>query len=445
MDKKNLNRRDFIRGAAISSVGLVAAACAPSPAPTTAPAEEAPAEEPAEEEPVEEEPAGEVAVPTKDSIVIGGARPLSGPNAVYEETAFGPIYKMWIEEVNAKGGIYVEEYGKQLPIAEPIIYDDTSDLGTMTRLVEKLIVEDKVDFVLPPASTAFLFAAAPIFNKYEYILLGAEGGATTIRDQLPSLPYFFGVLNFSDHNQMPVMADIFEEVGVKRVGIMFLQDLHGIEYSGVATTELGKRGIDVVMVKSVPFEIQDVSPILKEAQAAEVDAFLTCCYPPQNCLATSQAMEIGFNPGVFLTGPGANFASYQLAFGPAAEGVMGYGAWNCKSSEAAGEFCEKFFARWSPDILDWWGHLPYYGGLQFFEQAIEKAGTLDQTVIKDVMASETFETVLGPTWFEGGLLAVDCYAGQIGQWQNGIFEVVDPGEHRTADPIYPKPAWPPPT
>ena len=124
---------------------------------------------------------------------------------------------------------------------------------------------------------------------------------------------------------------------------------------------------------------------------------------------------------------------------------MGYGAWNCKSSPAAAEFCDKFIARWGEAILDWWGHLPYYGGLQFLEQAIEKAGTLDQTKVRDVMATETFETVLGPTWFEGGLLAVDCYAGQIGQWQSGVFEVIDPGENRTADPIYPKPAWPAPT
>jgi branched-chain amino acid transport system substrate-binding protein len=457
MDTKGLTRREFLRGAALTSVGLVAAACAPTPAPTEAPVKEpveAPAEEAEEaptEVPVEEAPTEMPAViPTKEKIVFGGARPLSGPSTIYEETAFGPIYKMWIEEVNAKGGIYVEEYGKQLPIAEPIIYDDKSDLGTMTRLVEKLIVEDQVDFVLPPASTAFLFAAAPIFNKYEYILLGAEGGATTITDLLPTLPYFFGVLNYSDHNQMPVLADIFEELGVESVGIMFIQDLHGIEYSGVAVTEMGARDIDVKLVKSVPFDVQDVSSILKEAEAANVDAFLSCAYPQQNFLAIGQAMALGYNPKAFLTGPGACFSVCRDSFGPAAEGIMGYGAWNCKSSDAAAEFCDKFIARYGGDeIMDWWGHLPYYGGLQFLEQAIEKAGTLDQSVIRDVMATETFDTVLGPTWFEsvgggGCLLAVDCYAGQIGQWQSGVFEVIDTGEKRTADPIYPKPPWPAP-
>ena len=67
------------------------------------------------------------------------------------------------------------------------------------------------------------------------------------------------------------------------------------------------------------------------------------------------------------------------------------------------------------------------------------------------MATEHFETILGDTWFDmtaggegGGQLAKECAPGQVGQWQNGIFEVIDLGEKRTAAPIYPKPSWPAP-
>jgi hypothetical protein len=34
------------------------------------------------------------------------------------------------------------------------------------------------------------------------------------------------------------------------------------------------------------------------------------------------------------------------------------------------------------------------------------------------------------------------HPGEIGQWQNGSWEIIDPGNKRTAAPIYPKPAWP---
>jgi len=100
----------------------------------------------------------------KDKIVIGAARPLSGPLKTIGDYAFGPIMTMWAEEVNAAGGIYVKEYGKKLPV-ELKVYDDTSDLGTSTRLIEKLILEDHVDFLFPNCSTAFLYASAPLANK----------------------------------------------------------------------------------------------------------------------------------------------------------------------------------------------------------------------------------------------------------------------------------------
>ena len=49
---------------------------------------------------------------------------------------------------------------------------------------------------------------------------------------------------------MPVLADVFEEVGVKSVAINFIEDLHGIEYSGEASKEFSKKGIEVRMIKS---------------------------------------------------------------------------------------------------------------------------------------------------------------------------------------------------
>jgi len=210
-----------------------------------------------------------VAVPmnafAKDSIRIGAARPISGPLSFFEASGYGPLYKMWVKEINAKGGIFVKEFGKKLPI-EMIVYDDKSDMGTTTRLMEKLILEDKVDFLFPPASTAFLFAAAAVAKKYNYVLIGAEGGATSMEKNLPSMPGLFLTLQYSNRYEMPALAEIFAEKGVKTVAIMYVEALHGIEYQSHATMEFAKKGIDVVMLKGAPSESKDVSTILKEAK-----------------------------------------------------------------------------------------------------------------------------------------------------------------------------------
>ncbi len=377
----------------------------------------------------------------KKAIRIGASRSITGPLEIFEKTAFGPIYKMWADEVNASGGIYIKEYNKKLLI-ELIVYDDKSDLNEMTKNLEKLVTEDKVDILLPPCGTSFLFAAAPIVNKYKYVLIGAEGGASKIKEIITGLPYVFSTLSFSDHNQLPVLADILESLNVKKAAIAFISDLHGIEYSGVAVPQLALKGIDVVLIKSFPIGIKDLSPILKEAKNANVDAFLCFAYPDENILATKQSMEIGFNPKVFLTGPGSNFEFYKQIFGKASEGVMGFGAWNTKVSPEHKELADKIIKLYGEQTLDWWGHDIYYGSLQFLQQAIEKAGTLNQEKLREVVATEKFNTILGQTWFdEKHLLAIECYTGQVGQWQNGIFEVIGPENKSTAKPIYPKPKW----
>ena len=95
--------------------------------------------------------------------------------------------------------------------------------------------------------------------------------------------------------------------------------------------------------------------------------------------------------------------------------------------------------------MDWWGHNAYYAGLQVLQEAIEKTGTLDNTKITnpDYIKANHFTTVMGDTFFTNQELDASCYAGQVGQWQNGYPEVVDVGALRTAPPVYPKPDWAP--
>jgi branched-chain amino acid transport system substrate-binding protein len=381
------------------------------------------------------------APPTKDKIVIGIATSLTGPLAVIRSAGFQPIYEMWVDDVNADGGIYVAEYGKKLPI-QMLVYDDKGDVGTMTKLTEKLILEDKVDFLFSACGTGFLFAQAPIANKYGYILIGEEGGSKSLFE-MGGLPYFFSTLN-TDIQQMPVLAEIFAECGVKTAYITFLEDLHGVEYSGTAVTDFALKGIDVVAVKSLPWGLADFSPTVLAAQASGADAFCSFAYPDQVMPITGTSMALGYNPKAYFLSVGPYGFFFKDAFGTAGvEGVMGCGAWNEKCSPAAKEFSEKYTARFHT-AANYWGGTIFYASLQILQQAIEKAGTLDQKKIADIMHTEKFNTVLGPTWFDGIFYALECYPGQIGQWQKGVFEVIDPGAKRTAAPEYPKPAWPAP-
>jgi branched-chain amino acid transport system substrate-binding protein len=380
------------------------------------------------------------AAPAKDKIRVGWVTSLSGVNAPGVMDTSGNVYKMWVEEVNAKGGLMIKEYGKRLPL-DVTMYDDKSDVGTMTKLLEKTIVEDKVDLIFSPWDTAFLFAAAPIATKHKKVLLGGSGGALKVKSIISKLPYFFQVLNFCD-TQIPPLAQIFSELGVKSVYIAYIQDLHGLEYNEVAQKEFPKKGIKIVAAKSFPLDAQDFTPLLKEAKASGADAFLAFLYPQNAFPATGQAMEIGYNPKAFYMTVGPCLAGYRDAFSAKGiDGVMGAGAWSAKTSAGAKDFFERYTKKWGKEP-EGWGTLFYYSSLQFFAQAIEEAGTLNNTKIRDIMAKKTYQTAMGPFNFTNNINL--NHPGEVGQWQNGVWEVIDPGAKRTAKPLYPKPEWAPP-
>ena len=387
----------------------------------------------------------------KNSIVIGGSRPITGHFALFEETGFGPVFRMWVSEVNAAGGIYVEEYGKKLPI-EVLLYDDGSDTATMLSNLDKLILDGVADILIPPCSTADLFAAVPrVCGGYGRLLIGAEGGAQALRDYVPDNPTFFGPINNSE-TQIPAMVEVLKELGCETAYICYVEDLYGVEYAGAAVPALNAANIEILANRGVAMDVSDMTAIITDAMHSGADAFLLLAYPDQIIPAIGTSIGMGYNPKAYVTGPGGNFEFMAHIF--PMEGVMGFGAWNAKSSPAAADYLSRFLAYVAanepndPETgaplagVDWWGHLPYYMSLQVLQQAIERAGTLDDAAIAHEIDVGKFQTVMGEVWFDNNILADECFVGNVGQWQDGIFEVVDVVRaNRTADPIV-KPAWP---
>jgi ABC-type branched-subunit amino acid transport system substrate-binding protein len=174
-------------------------------------------------------------------------------------------------------------------------------------------------------------------------------------------------------------------------------------------------------------------------------------YAAQFNPAVEIAMALDYNPKMMLGGPGVNTDNFHRdIFSPEiAHGIMGWGGWNAKSNPAAAAFLDMFLTT-SPGVnVDWWGHIWYFVILEVFEQALISAGTLDNLRVSEVLATETFDTSIGPIWYVNNSIAREAYLGNIGQWQYNaatgemVYEVVDVDRsQRTADPIVPKPPWP---
>jgi len=420
---------------------LLLVACGQESEETEAPTEQPVEEEAAPEEAVEEETAEEPELPpAPETIRIGNPIALTGPNSAGAGLSQVPSYDLWVEDVNADGGIYVAEYDAKIPV-EIIRYDDTSDIGTSVQLMEQLILEDEVDFIFPPWGTAFNFAIAPLATQYEMPVMGCTMSSLDLSAQADQFPYFFAILNQPD-TQGAGMVEVLQEVGVETVAIIRHDDLHGIELQSVVEPLLEDAGIEIVVNKSFPAGSEDVSQLLREVQTADPDALLAFSYPAETFLITGTLLEIEYSPKLFLGSVGIAFPVYPQIAGGAdvIEGVMGTGAWNPNVDvPGAQEYFDRHVAMFEAEP-DRWASASCYATGQVLQQAIEQAGTLDSVAVKDAIATGEFETILGTVYFENQIN--QTYPGSIGQWQNGEFEIIAPAENRTADIIYPKPAWP---
>ena len=409
----------------------------------------------------------------KDVITLRGVRPVTGVNAIFEQTAFGPQYRMWVNETNQAGGVYIKSLDRKVMV-DVQVYDDGSDITKTTQLFEQIVASEKPDLIIAPEGTASLFACSPIAQKYSYLLLAAEGGAKELEQYLPDNPNTFSILSYSE-TQVPALIKVFQEVGVQSVYCAYVMDLHGTEYWGATKKALNELGIEISGEEGVPLEGDfNSDAVVNNAMRSGADAFLVYTYPPGSIPITMSSAKLNYNPKMYLVGPGGCYDFFGLSvFGDpsniALDGMMGWGAWNEKSTAhgsqakeysdhfrdyyiANGEFWRFADGSFNPDgsvFQDWWGHICYYSVMQIMEQALANAGELmddgrinNLTLVEYVKGAE-FKTVMHESLrFTNNILTDDMYLGNIGQWQNGVFEVVDNDYRRTSDPWYPKPEWP---
>lgn len=364
-------------------------------------------------------------------VRIGYAISRTGPFAAGAQVSQEPNYILWAEQANAAGGLEVK--GKRRRI-ELIGYDDRSEIETAVRTYEKLMSSDKVDLILPPWGSAMNFAVAPLANRLGYPMLAPTALSRKLIDM--QLPYFFSLLQQPD-KMMGALVDLLAANGVKTIAVVYMDDLFGLENIAALNLALKGRGIEMIERKSYPLGVKDLSPVLRAIKDRSPDAFVGITYPPDTILVSRQSREIGFNPKLFYASVGTAFQLYRNVMGPGADGVLGMGSWNAKTSPGAKAYFEAHAKRFGKEP-DRWASGHAWAGLEILQQAVARVG-LDRKALRDHIARTEFPTIIGPVKFAGSENA--SVPGTVGQWIGGEFEVVWPANRATAKLETPKPNW----
>ncbi|OYU88868.1 MAG: twin-arginine translocation pathway signal protein [Bradyrhizobiaceae bacterium PARB1] len=380
------------------------------------------------------------AAQAQTSVKIGYAISRTGPAAGGAAVTSIPNYELWVKEVNAAGGLKLGD--KRVPI-EVVQYDDRSSAEEAAKALERLINQDKVDFILPPWGTGLNLAVGPILNKAGYPHLAS----TAVTDRAPELakrwPNSFWLLGTSADASKTLVELLVKLRGEGKIGdtvaMVSIADGFGIDLSAAARPALAAAKFKLAYDKTYPVGTQDLGPIVNEVKALNPDTFIAFSYPPDTIAITEQARISGFNPKVYYTGVGTAFPLFKQKFAANAEGVMGIGGWSGDSPAI-----KDYLARHKASAVngaepDRWASAVTFASLQMLQQAIERVGKVDRAaVIKDLQTG-SFDTVIGKVKFENNMPTNYWW---VGQWQGGEFYGVAPSANQGArQPILPKPAW----
>jgi branched-chain amino acid transport system substrate-binding protein len=378
-----------------------------------------------------------------DTIVFGAAVSLTGKTAKEGEyTRDG--YQFYVDTINAMGGISVA--GKKYKLAIKS-YDDESKSERTAQLVEKLINEDKVTFILGPYGSGPSGTAAPICEKYKIPMVEANGSAESIFSK--GYKFTFAVLSPAKLYLKGVIdLVLFKDKTVKTVAVLGENEPFSKEVASGAAEYAKEKGLHLVYQELYPSGTQDVSALLTSIKAMNPDIILGAGHLQDALLIVKQAKDLGVSPRAMGFSVGPSSPEFRENLKSNADYIFGATQWTealkyngndpWKTPKAyADAFRVKF-----PKYKD----IPYQvaestAAVLAFQRAIEKAGTLDPVKVRDAIAALDIMTFYGQIKFDGR--GINIYKPMaIEQLQpDGRKYTVFPATVAEKEALYPMPAW----
>ncbi len=373
----------------------------------------------------------------QQTIKMGMSAPKTGPLAGGATVTHWPNVKLWVHDVNSRGGLKLKNGRAKVEVIE---YDDRTNPGEAIKNINRLATQDKVDFILAPFGTGFNLATAPIFNKLGYPQLAVSA----ITDKIPTLTkrydnifFMLGSTSTFTGSVVKILKKMRSDGKIgNRVAMVNVADAFGIELAAAARPVFKEAGFEIVYDKSYPLGAKDLSPIVKGAKASNPDAFVAWSYPPDTFALTAQARINKLDVKAYYTAVATPFPSFKGKFKDAAEGILGAGGINPDTPELKAYF--KRHKEVTGKDADYWASAVTYASFEVLGQAIEGVGSIDRKAVTEYIKQHEFKTVIGPVKF------VNQNSERfwtVGQWQGNKFYGVSSEGRPGARPVIDKPDW----
>ncbi len=368
----------------------------------------------------------------QEVIRFGAPLPLTGALAP-EALKLQQGYDLWTEQVNKAGGIKV---GNKKMKVEIVYTDYQSNTPRAVQAAEKLITQDKVDFLFSPFGSGAAKAASTVSEKYGVPTIAPTASSAQVYDQ--GYKFLFGTFTPNDTLTTPLVDIVRQKApGVKRVAILARNDLFPLALAQEMEKSAKQKGLEIVFFEKYAMHTMDHSTALSLMKAQSPHWIFATGYINDLVLIKKQMGDQKIEAPVVTMIAGPAYQEFIAALGKSAENISSASWWD-KAARYKGQdifgstenynklFREKY--KSDPD----YAHASASVSGALFQMAIEKAGTLDRNKVRDELARMNVLTFWGPVKF-GPTGQITSLEPPVFQIQNGKAMVVHPAAIKQAE------------
>lgn len=231
-------------------------------------------------------------------------------------------YDLWAQAVNEQGGIEIK--GKKYPVK--LYYADAqSEPSQGASAAERLVTQEKVDFILGPYSSGVTLAVAPVLEKYKIPMITGSAESPLIWKQ--KFFYTFGTIPPINYTGATPIRTLKELKPTPRTAVI----LGSNDTFSKATAKAFKSAAEENGIKVLKFNIvpsgQDLTPFMSAVKVLRPDVVAFGGHDEELINLVKSLRQINYTPKALLMHYGVTEPAFIEALGKDAEQVFGASVW----------------------------------------------------------------------------------------------------------------------
>ena len=378
------------------------------------------------------------------TIDLGAAVSLTGKYAANgKNTKNG--YEFALKKINDAGGVTIG--GKCYHLAVKY-YDDKLTPARAAQLVERLIDQDKIKYILGPYGSPVTKAILPVIEKYKTPLVQGEAASRSLFTQ--GYKYQFGIIATSEKYLTPVVdlaADLAKKAGKDpskvKIAMIYQDDAFSLDVRQGVVDAMKKYKMKAAIDDRMPADLNDITGFLTKVKALKPDVLVVSGHEKGAATAARQMGELQIQvPLVGLTH--CESAKVTQDFSKVAEGFVCPTQWD--ETMKAGDKLFGTAANYNTQIKAAYGYkvVPYQtaqasAAVYVWADAFKRANSLDKEKLRASLMKSDLETFYGHIKFapDGSNPGKEIILRQI---QHGKYNVVWPANVAATKINYPREA-----